>query len=123
LFFLCLQGGKKLSTQRVVLRTEFLDQACHDLSVAQFAETTEKAAGDFAHRWPRGVGINLFHNCGKRTAAAKSDAEIMDSVGIVRRRQALQFFENAIHPVGKAAVRSSHVSGSCNRERRREKAH
>jgi hypothetical protein len=47
----------------------------------------------------------------------------MDSVGIVRRRQALQFFENAIHPVGEAAVRSSSARGRGNRERRREKAH
>jgi len=104
LLFVCFERSEKLCTQRIVFWSKLFDPLLHHLGVAESAEASKELAGDFAHLWPGGVGVDFRHYGGEGTAAANGNAEIVDGVGIGRGLQAAKLFENAIHPVREATV-------------------
>lgn len=84
LFLVGFERSEELRAERVILGGELFDPFFHYLSVADGAESPEKLTSDFAHFWPRGVGVHFFHYGSKGPAAADGDTEIVDGVGIGR---------------------------------------
>src|SRR6516162_8850832 len=98
------QKTQQSAGHRIAGQAEFVDPFLHHLRVPKLSELPKQLPARPLHLLPGRVGIETYQAVGQGTAAAQSDAEIVDGIRGEIDGHPVTLLKNTLHPEGETVL-------------------